>query len=142
MKYIIASAMSMVVCSVLAASVSAERLSFHGASSGWSEQIAFLYSIADDSFGGPPGHKSYNSPETLGNRSTSEKSEDSTFSDQGTQDSGGLSQFPDSVDGYSSGSSSGLGGRSSAESSADPQVKGLSRMDGISGFDSPGSIGK
>jgi hypothetical protein len=145
LKYIIVSVISVVVCSVLPATVSAKRLSLHGAGHGWSEPNALLYFTADDLFDGPgPTGQSYSTPETLDNRSTIERPDGSAFfSDRGTRDSGGVSpEVSGSVNGYTGGPSSPFGGRSSGESSADPQVQGLSRMDGISGFGSPGSIGK
>jgi hypothetical protein len=137
-KYIIAGVMSVVVCSVAPVAVSAESLSYRGAGYGvsqqWFERNSSLYDVFTERFGVQPDTSYYSDTvrDQAGDRSVNEKSDDSTLSNQGPQESGGVGRFPDSLNGHPG---LGFGG---GMSSADPSVQDLSRMDG-GGFAPPGS---
>jgi hypothetical protein len=91
MKYIYVGIASLVACSGVPAAVSAESLSYRGAGYGvseeWFERNPLLYNVFTERFGVQPDTSYYSDTvrDQAGERSTGEKSDDSTFSDQGSQ---------------------------------------------------------
>lgn len=136
MKYIIAGVMSVAVCSAVPVAVSAGGLSYrgtdYGVSEDWYERNPSLYNVFTERFGVQPDTSYYRDTVRPSKESASEKSDDSMLSNQGPQESSEVGRFPDGVKGHPS---VGFGG---GNSSADPSVQDLSRMDG-GGFAPPGS---
>ena len=131
MKYIVVGIMSVVVCSAVPITVSAESLSYRGAGYGvsqdWFERNSSLYNVADDIFKDRPALPpiSYSGRDQIMRESTGEKSADSM-----SKDDHHLAPSPDI--------SPSVHGHRELGLSGDPSVKDLSRMES-SGFTPPGS---
>lgn len=137
MRYISVSIVSVVLYAIVPIAVSAERLSYSETGPAvfqhWFERNPSVYNVFTERFGVQPDTSYYrDTVNQARDQSAGEKSDDSTLSNQGPQESGGVGRFPDSMNGHPGGPSLGFG------SSADPSVQDLSRMDG-GGFAPPGS---
>lgn len=139
MKYISVSVVSVVMYAIVPVAVSAERLSYSETNprivQQWLDRNPAVHQVFTERFGVQPDTSYYrDTVNQARDQSANEKSDDSTLSNQGPPESGGVDRFPDSING-SGGPSSLFGG---GGSTADPSVKDLSRMDG-GGFAPPGS---